>query len=96
MNTLPPSGPILMPPRATGAATARPRIVRRALTPFGAAPTWRAEIPAPPASQPPPPEITPPTPPRPDVQPPEVTDPPPSDVPLPVREPPGMPAPMSA
>ncbi len=84
-----------------GATTPRRPIARVSLTPFRAVggvmrPSPRcAELPSPPASHPPLPEVIPPAPPRPDVQPPEITDPPPSDVPLPVREPPGMPPPMA-
>lgn len=99
--SLHPHAPLLHEPATDGAALARARSPRLALTPFRTAggsangPSMQAEIPSPPAS-PPPPEVIPPSPPRPDVQPPEITDPPPTDVPLPVREPPGMPPPMAA
>ena len=102
LYALHPHAPLQCDVTLDGVTSVRASIPRLALTPFRTADRAadgslrRAEIPSPPASQPPPPEVTPPAPPRPDVQPPEITDPPPSDVPLPVREPPGMPPPMAA
>ena len=102
LYALHPHAPLKRDVTLDSVTTVRASTPRLALTPFRTADRTahrslrHAEIPSPPASQPPPPEVTPPAPPRPDVQPPEITDPPPSDVPLPVREPPGMPPPMAA